>query len=917
MCFAIMLIQKLILKNNSMKKTFTVLFLLSIFTSTTSWCGKIIYPWRATSSIVQTGNNADIWFIAEEGETIHSIQLKAPYHSINVNYTIEEGTWEYDRNSGNTYNRRITVTVPANAPADRYDVIVNTSKGDVVSTGAIKVVKDFKSEYYIIHMSDAHRWQSGYDGYLIHRKVSEVIKIGNLLDVDVFIESGDQMYSVRNNPWREIGLFQGFPDMGILGLHHSSAATFMIPGNHDSHRNAVELDEGGPDFTADFYNTYYGIQYYHFTYGNSRFAMLNNAWFYKEKSEFQNQYTYQIDETADWLSNTPGTFSLVAMHVPNHWFGNLDKKYSFTMGIWGHLHWDGLSNPFDINGKLKGYAAISPRDNGFHFNLYKVDNNTGDVQFPSGPTGVVEVLKSGNRQDSTTWVMKYNLAYEKTNNGSHNNNTATVKNEFNFPFDNARIRFVMPKGNKYIISSGSGYIEQQFDGTNFCVVDVKFNVPAGTTRSIGIAASEGIDVNNSLFISQSGVPLSMALGQTATVSVTMKNTGTTAWTSKGCWLGSENPTDNNYWGLNRVSLDPADSIAPNGSKIFTFVITAPSTAGTYNFQWKMIHDDAGWFGDISTNVAISVSQGGQDINVTSMELIPAKATLNEFITRQFHAQIAPINATNKSVNWASSNPAVATVSPGGLVKAVAPGTSTLTATTVDGNITAASEVTVIPNNNTYQAEYAEFAGPIIETNQAGFRGEGFLDFINLSNDYIKWTVYVPTTDNYTLSFRYALASNNRPLKFTINDEVKNTSLSFPVTGAWTNWNNYTTIQPLNAGTNTIMLTAIGASGGNFDELTIIGEGLSVNNVYYKPYEPAVNIFPNPTTQGSFSIDISGFEKMNYVQVIIRNLNGQTVYHKILKNPTLLETIRLELEKSLYIISVESEQMRIVKKLVVN
>jgi hypothetical protein len=899
-----------------MKKSYTFLLFLFLFASATSWGGKIIYPWRATSAIVQTGNTVDIWFIAEIDEVINSIQLKAPYHSINVNYTVQNGSWEYDKNSGNTYNRRITVTVPEYAPADRYDVIVNTSKGNVISTGAVKVVKDFKADYYIIHMSDAHRWQGGYDGYHIHRKISEVIKIGNLLDVEVFIESGDNMYSVRNNPWREVGYFQGFPDMGILGVHHSSAATFMIPGNHDSHRNAVELDDGGPDFTADFYNTYYGLQYYHFTYGKSRFAMLNNAWFYKTKSEFQDQYTYQIDETADWLNNTPGTFSLVAMHIPNHWFGNLDKKYSFTMGIWGHLHWDGLKNPLDINGQLKGYAGISPRDNGFHFNLYKVNNDTGIVQFPSGPTGVVEMLKSGNRQDSTTWVKKYNLSYAKANDGSHNDNTATVKNEFNFSFDGARIRFLMPKGKSYAITSGAGYIDQQFDGTNFRIVDVKFNVPAGSTRSISIAASEGLEINNSYFISQSGIPSTMAFGQTATVTVTVKNTGTTTWNST-YWLGSENPMDNMHWGLNKVSLDSTDSIAPNDSKVFTFTITAPSTAGTYNFQWKMFQADVEWFGDVSTNVLISVSLDGQDINVTGVEVVPPRAKINAFVTRQFDALISPANATNKSVTWTSSNTGVATISAGGMVTAIAQGSAIITATTQDGGIKAVSEITVIPNNHTYQAEYAEFSGAIIETNQSGYRGEGFLDFINLSNDYIKWTVYVPSTNTYTLSFRYALASGNRPLKLTINDEVKIASVSFPATGTWTNWSDYTTMQTLHAGTNTVMLTAIGASGGNFDELSIIGEELSVNSLNYELNKPSVAIYPNPTTHGSFTMDIGGFEKMNDVQIMIRNLNGQTVYQKNLNNPTRLEISGLELEKALYIISVESEQTKIVKKLVVN
>lgn len=63
-------------------------------------------------------------------------------------------------------------------------------------------------------------------------------------------------------------------------------------------------------------------------------------------------------------------------------------------------------------------------------------------------------------------------------------------------------------------------------------------------------------------------------------------------------------------------------------------------------------------------------------------------------TKTLTATVAPAEATNTSVTWASSNPAVATVSSAGVVTAVAQGTSTVTATTVDGSFTKTCAVTV-------------------------------------------------------------------------------------------------------------------------------------------------------------------------------------------------------------------------------
>ncbi len=76
------------------------------------------------------------------------------------------------------------------------------------------------------------------------------------------------------------------------------------------------------------------------------------------------------------------------------------------------------------------------------------------------------------------------------------------------------------------------------------------------------------------------------------------------------------------------------------------------------------------------------------LDQTSMELAVGKTT-------QLVATILPDSATNKNVVWESFNPAVATVSQTGVVKAISPGVAHIQVTTEDGNKTATCEVKVL------------------------------------------------------------------------------------------------------------------------------------------------------------------------------------------------------------------------------
>lgn len=122
---------------------------------------------------------------------------------------------------------------------------------------------------------------------------------------------------------------------------------------------------------------------------------------------------------------------------------------------------------------------------------------------------------------------------------------------------------------------------------------------------------------DAVFVSQS-VPAAMTAGQSYAVSLAMRNTGTNTWTAaEGYKLGSQNPQDNQTWGFSRVVVP--GTVGPGQEVTFNFTLTAPSTAGTYSFQWQMLRESVTWFGQQSTPVAVTVGSGGGQPPPSGME----------------------------------------------------------------------------------------------------------------------------------------------------------------------------------------------------------------------------------------------------------------------------------------------------------
>jgi uncharacterized protein YjdB len=133
------------------------------------------------------------------------------------------------------------------------------------------------------------------------------------------------------------------------------------------------------------------------------------------------------------------------------------------------------------------------------------------------------------------------------------------------------------------------------------------------------------------------------------------------------------------------------------------------------------------------------------VPVTGVTLNKSSTSLNAGGSEYLVPAITPSGATNQNVTWATSNASAATVSADGMVTAVAAGTATITVTTVDGNNTAACNVTVtapaIPATPTFTtvADFRTwlYAQP---TNTANTAYNVALNFSSLDGLNTVWTL---------------------------------------------------------------------------------------------------------------------------------------------------------------------------------
>lgn len=119
---------------------------------------------------------------------------------------------------------------------------------------------------------------------------------------------------------------------------------------------------------------------------------------------------------------------------------------------------------------------------------------------------------------------------------------------------------------------------------------------------------------------------------------------------------------------------------------------------------------------------------------------------------------------------------------------------------------------------------------VVETNHAGFTGDGFINGDNFIGASIEWALDVGEAGTYSLSFGYANESEDRPGDVLVDGEVVAVGLSFPSTPSWSSWSSATVEVMLSAGEHRIELSSTTANGlSNIDSLTVSGSAVRIQS----------------------------------------------------------------------------------------
>jgi hypothetical protein len=106
------------------------------------------------------------------------------------------------------------------------------------------------------------------------------------------------------------------------------------------------------------------------------------------------------------------------------------------------------------------------------------------------------------------------------------------------------------------------------------------------------------------FVGQT-VPGSLQSGQQFTAVLRWLNNGTRAWNpAAGFKVEYLFPPNNETWGVDQVV--PANIVQPGFQLEIRFTATAPANPGAYDFQWRLVQDGVGVFGQLSKSASVFV-----------------------------------------------------------------------------------------------------------------------------------------------------------------------------------------------------------------------------------------------------------------------------------------------------------------------
>jgi uncharacterized protein YjdB len=163
-----------------------------------------------------------------------------------------------------------------------------------------------------------------------------------------------------------------------------------------------------------------------------------------------------------------------------------------------------------------------------------------------------------------------------------------------------------------------------------------------------------------------------------------------------------------------VSVKPATTVSVNGTEQL-YATVSPENATNKSVTWSSndnsvatVDGNSGMVTGISAGTATVTAKTDEGeftsscvvtvrndtIAVSGVSVKPAALAIYIGDVEELTADVAPVNAANKSVTWISNVASVATVDENGTVTGISAGTATVTAKTEDGEFTSSCTVTV-------------------------------------------------------------------------------------------------------------------------------------------------------------------------------------------------------------------------------
>ncbi len=379
---------------------------------------------------------------------------------------------------------RLTVTAPADVPSGLYDLSVAAAGGITdVTKHAVKVVPSYPMEYYFVHITDTHL-----PTHLFYTDpeaatdsaatvdLRAIIDDVNIINPEFVLITGDlvnegeledyHIYRYFSKAQRVLGEFE-VPIFLTSGNHDLGGWDATPPSDGTARRNwwrffgwrrLANPPAGAPARTQD----------YSFDYGRVHFVGLEayinyDRWrqpYYGEQSFTPAQLQWL---NAD-LEASAGNLANVLFYHDD--FGNQLNLSTLDveMALWGHIHRDSgslTSLPYNLS---TATTADGKR-------IYRV------VRVSNGVLTPLATVSAGANGE------KLRAVFSRENDGTRDSLSAVVTNDLPIRFQNARIRFLMPKEIQDLEVSG-GTLLQTDDSGSTLVCTVGIDLAANSAQTV-------------------------------------------------------------------------------------------------------------------------------------------------------------------------------------------------------------------------------------------------------------------------------------------------------------------------------------------------------------------------------------------------------------------------------------------------